>query len=95
MKIAGYRTLTERERDYLTIRCLLQKYGMLECGVSYLNIAQDLDKLREDLCLPVGSVLNSVTQLLEFRLAYNDSPDYHLRLNELPEGTTELFIETK
>ena len=91
MKITGYKRMTERENDYLIICGLLQKYE--------LKIPKFLDVLRGNVS-PDGKVnlevaLLQYRPLLSFCVTCGDSPDYHLRLNELPEGTTELFIETK
>lgn len=89
MKITGYRTLTEKERDYLTIRRLLRRHGVpiTELGM----IATDLlNELRGDL----SPAVTVDTSLIQFCITCGNSPDYHLRLNELPENTIELYIET-
>ena len=90
MKITGYRTVTEKERDYLTIRRLLRRYGVpiTELGM----IATDLlDELRGDL----SPAVTEYTSLLQFRVIETSAANYRLRFNQLPEGTTELLIEIK
>ena len=92
MHITGYRILTEKERDYVTIYCLLRKYGMLKDEVPTLTIPRLLDELRGG--VPFGVILHPDT-LLQFCLADTDSPSYTLVLSKLPENTVELLIETK
>ena len=86
MKITGYRTLTEKERDYLTIHRLLRKYGIPTIGHDEL-----LDPMKGNL----SPAVTEYTSLLEFCVACSDSPSYTLVLDKLPENTIELLIETK
>ena len=92
MKITGYRTLTEKERDYLTIHSLLQKYGIPTTSIdefldnSLLNVKGGL---------PLGLVDTHLSRLMPFRVAITDSPSYTIVLDQLPENTVELYIETK
>ena len=92
MQITGYRTLTEKERDYLTIHRLLRKHK-----ISTKSIDESLDN--KLLCvkggIPLGVVDIHLSHLMSFCIACDDSPDYTLRLDQLPEGTTKLLIETK
>ena len=92
MKITGYRTLTEKERDYLTIHRLLRRYG-----ISTKSIDESLDN--KLLCvkggIPLGLVDTHLSCLMSFCVACNDSPSYTLVLSKLPENTVELLIETK
>ena len=90
MKITGYRTLTEKERDYLTLHRLLRRYGVpiTELGM----VATDLlDELRGNL----SPAITRDTSLLQFRIVETSASSYRIRFNQLPEGTTELLIETK
>ena len=86
MKITGYRMLTEKERDYLTIHRLLRRYG-----ISTKSIDEFLDLLKGNL----SPAVTEYTSLLEFCIACNDSPSYTLVLSKLPENTVKLLIETK
>ena len=83
MKITGYRTLTEKEHDYLTIHRLLQKYG-----ISTLEINKFLKG---------GLSTNSIysNDSVEFCAVNNNLSVHTIFLGQLPEGTTELLIETK
>ena len=88
MKITGYRTLTEKERDYLTIHRLLRKYEIQTTSIG--------DDLLNELCgLPLGLVNSSLAHLMPFCLADTDSPNYTIVLDHLPENTVKLLIETK
>ena len=87
MKITGYRTLTEKEREYLTIHRLLRKYEISTTRI---------DDFLNDLCgLPLGLVNSHLSHLMPFCVACNDSPSYTLVLSKLPEGTTDLLIEAE
>ena len=92
MKITGYRTLTEKERDYLTIHRILRKHK-----ISTKSIDESLDN--KLLCvkggIPLGVVDIHLSHLMPFCAACNDSPSYTLVLDKLPENTVELLIETK
>jgi len=89
MKITGYRTLTEKENDYLILCGLLQKYK--------LEIPEFLDVLRGRIS-PEGKVNLELAQLrfrpdLPFCITCGDLSSYTIVLDQLPENTTRLFIE--
>lgn len=91
MHITGYKRMTEKENDYLVICGLLQKYE--------LEIPEYLDVLRGNVS-PDGKVnlevaLSQYWPELPFCVVNNDFPTYRLRLNQLPENTAWLLIETK
>ena len=92
MKITGYRTLTEKERDYLTIHRLLLKYQ-----ISTKSIDEFLDNnlLNIKGGLPLGLVDTHLSRLMPFHVAVTDSPNYTIILDHLPENTVKLLIETK
>ena len=84
MKITGYRTLTEKERDYLTVHRLLQKYQIMA--------ASEIDEFLKG-GLSVNSTYSSDS--VEFCVVNNNLSSYTIILDQLPEGTTELLIEAK
>ena len=92
MKITGYRTLTEKERDYLMIHRLLRKHQ-----ISTTSIDEFLDNklLNVKGGLSLGLVDKHLSRLMRFCVACDDSPSYTLVLDKLPENTVELLIETK
>lgn len=92
MKITGYRPLTEKERDYLMIHRLLRKY---EIPISSIDEFLNNRLLNKKGGLPLDLVSLHLSRLMPFRIACHDSPTHTIILNELPEGTTELFIEIK
>ena len=84
MKITGYRTLTEKERDYLTLHRLLQKYQII-IATSEIN---------EFLKWGLSTNLIYSSDSVEFCVVDDNLPNCTIILNQLPEGTTELLIET-
>jgi len=95
MRITGYKPMTEKERDYLLIHGLLQKYG-----IPNVSIYKLLDPLKGNLD-PVGAELINLHVLLlnyalptSFCIIDDDSSTHTIILNKLPEGTIELLIET-
>jgi len=92
IKITGYRILTEKERDYLTLHCLLRKYEIP---------TKDIDEFLNNKLLnvkgglPLGLVDTHLSRLMPFRVAVTDSPSYTIILDHLPENTIKLLIETK
>ena len=91
MKITGYRTLTEKELDYLTLHRLLRRYG-----ISTKSIDEFLDNKLLNVAgvLSLGLVDTHLSCLMPLCIVCDDSPDYTLRLDQLPENTTKLLIET-
>ena len=85
MKITGYRTLTEKERDYLTIHRLLRKHKIPTSSFDDL-----LDILKGE----VASSLYSSNLLLEFCVTNINSEKHMLYLDKLPANTEKLVIET-
>ena len=83
MKITGYRTLTEKERDYLTIHRLLHRYGMKHSEIN--------EFLKDGLSINLVYSSDSV----EFCVIDDDFSSCYLHLNQLPEGTTKLLIESE
>ena len=90
MKITGYRTLTEKERDYLTIHRLLRKHKL-----PIPEIAEFLNALIKKGFITLPDRPLQYDSLLPFCVVCDDSPDYTLRLDQLPENTVKLLIETK
>ena len=86
MHITGYRTLTEKERDYLTIHCLLRKHKIPTSSFNDL-----LDMLKGE----VASSLCSSNLLLEFCVINTNSEKHIIYLDKLPANTEKLLIETK
>lgn len=82
MRITGYRTLTEKERDYLTIHRLLHKHQIIPTS-----------EVKEFLKggLATDLVYSSVS--VEFCVVDDNLPNCTIVLDQLPENTTELFIE--
>lgn len=82
MKITGYRTLTEKECDYLTVRPLLEKHGML------------VEDIQELLGVKLSPKIVHPNTEVDFCVICDSSEELFLRLSTLPENTKELYIRT-
>lgn len=88
MRITGYRTLTEKERDYLTIHRLLRKYQ-----ISTMKIAEFDEEFLSALKGYLPSAYADPSILVEFNIVITPEFDYTIFLDQLPENTIKLLIE--
>ena len=86
MRITGYRKPTEKEHDYLMIHHLFRKHGIPTTSIDSL-----LDILSGELC----SDRAAPDQLVQFHFIRGCSQMCIIHLDDLPENTTRLIIETK